>query len=47
MAAVILGGLVTSTVMSLIVLPALVLAYRWPLTERKGEAPDAPAADRG
>lgn len=47
MAAVILGGLVTSTVMSLIVLPALVLAYRWPPTERKGEAPDAPVADRG
>jgi Cu/Ag efflux pump CusA len=30
MAAVILGGLVTSTAMSLILLPALILAYRWP-----------------
>lgn len=38
MAAVILGGLITSTLMSLVLLPALVLAYR---------NPDAPAVDRG
>lgn len=47
MAAVILGGLVTSTLMSLILLPALVLAYRWPRHQEKGEPADAAAADRG
>lgn len=49
MAAVILGGLITSTVMSLIVLPALVLAYRWPMAglEKEEGASHAPAADRG
>jgi Cu/Ag efflux pump CusA len=46
MAAVILGGLVNLTIMSLIVLPALVPAYRWPMIELKGEASDAPVADR-
>jgi Cu/Ag efflux pump CusA len=34
MAAVILGGLVTSSVMSLLVLPALVLAWRHPVARR-------------
>ncbi|MFA6115438.1 MAG: efflux RND transporter permease subunit [Sphingomonas sp.] len=45
MAAVILGGLVTSTFMSLVLLPALVLAYRWP-RDRNGTS-DAVAAYRG
>ncbi|WP_411287697.1 efflux RND transporter permease subunit [Phenylobacterium sp.] len=34
MAAVILGGLITSTLMSLLLLPALVLAYRYPRPAR-------------
>ena len=44
MAAVILGGLITSTLMSLVLLPALVLAYRWPRVPTKGPL-DAVAAD--
>ena len=48
MAAVILGGLVTSTLMSLLLLPALVLAYRYPAPATVLEPPvDAPVADRG
>ena len=47
MAAVILGGLVTSTLMSLILLPALVLAYRWPHSADVKDANGAAAADRG
>lgn len=44
MAAVILGGLITSTLTSLLLLPALVLAYRWP-TPGGGDGPvDAAAA---
>ena len=38
MAAVILGGLVTSTLMSLVLLPALVLAYRHPPDGRAGRS---------
>ncbi len=34
MAAVILGGLVSSTLASLVLLPALILAYRWPTSAR-------------
>jgi len=34
MAAVILGGLVSSTFASLVLLPALILAYRWPNSAR-------------
>jgi CzcA family heavy metal efflux pump len=45
MAAVILGGLVTATMMSLVLLPALVLAYRHPIAT-PGET-DALAVDRG
>jgi Cu/Ag efflux pump CusA len=45
MAAVILGGLFSATVMSLVLLPALVLAYRHPIISQK--VPDAPAAGRG
>ena len=40
MAAVILGGLVTSTAMSLMLLPALLLAYRHP--ERENSSPSRP-----
>ncbi len=47
MAAVILGGLVSSTLMSLVLLPALVLAYRWPQPLGGTDASDARAADRG
>jgi CzcA family heavy metal efflux pump len=47
MAAVILGGLVTSTLMSLLLLPALVLAYRWREPDLEREQSSAPAADRG
>ena len=49
MAAVILGGLVTSTAMSLVLLPGLVLAYRHARPPSGGEAgsTDALAADRG
>jgi Cu/Ag efflux pump CusA len=49
MAAVILGGLISSTTMSLVLLPALVLAYRHPRPSRAGDPgwTDAPAADRG
>ena len=49
MAAVILGGLITSTAMSLVLLPALVLAYRHPRSLHNGEPgwADAPAVDRG
>ena len=48
MAAVILGGLVTSTLMSLLLLPALVLAYRYRTPATVLEPPvDAPVADRG
>ena len=47
MAAVILGGLITSTLMSLLLLPALVLAYRYPRGHAHEGSSDAPAADRG
>ncbi|MBC7668384.1 MAG: efflux RND transporter permease subunit [Gemmatimonadaceae bacterium] len=47
MAAVILGGLITSTLMSLLLLPALVLAYRYPRGPTHERSRDAPAADRG
>lgn len=47
MAAVILGGLVTSTLMSLVLLPALVMAYRWPKAGGVEDRNDAAAADRG
>ncbi|MFA5970292.1 MAG: efflux RND transporter permease subunit [Sphingomonas sp.] len=38
MAAVILGGLISSTAMSLVLLPALILAYRWPTGRTNGVA---------
>jgi Cu/Ag efflux pump CusA len=44
MAAAILGGLVTSTMMSLVLLPALVLAYRWPGAPEGRGSEHAPAA---
>lgn len=47
MAAVILGGLITSTLMSLILLPALVLAYRHPRSAAAEGSGHAPATDRG
>ena len=47
MAAVILGGLATSTLMSLLLLPALVLAYRYPSSAEPRPFAHAPAADRG
>lgn len=47
MAAVILGGLATSTLMSLLLLPALVLAYRYPSSAEPRPSTYAPAADRG
>ena len=47
MAAVILGGLITSTLMSLLLLPALVLAYRYPQGQTHERSRDAPATDRG
>ncbi|WP_426010687.1 efflux RND transporter permease subunit [Caulobacter sp. DWR2-3-1b2] len=47
MAAVILGGLITSTLMSLLLLPALVLAYRYPRGPTHERSRNAPAADRG
>jgi Cu/Ag efflux pump CusA len=43
MAAVILGGLVSSTLASLVLLPALVLAYRWPAAAAQPDRPEAEA----
>jgi len=43
MAAVILGGLVSSTLASLVLLPALILAYRWPAAAAQPDMPEAEA----